>query len=82
MTRKCVHCKRVQTKFKRGGYNHMLVKFLDDEPGIAMHDRSAKVVLYTCNPKETISFAKDIERRLRYLSVCHYTPTSTNTTAC
>ena len=52
--RKCGRYKRVETKFKRGGYYNMLVKFLDDEPGIPMDDRSAKVVTYTCNTKETL----------------------------
>ena len=33
----------------------MLVKYLEDEPGIPMNDRSTKVVAYTCNTKETIS---------------------------
>ena len=32
----------------------MLEKCLNDEPGIPMDDRSAKVVTYTCNTKETI----------------------------
>ena len=52
--RKCGRSKRVETKFKRGGYYNMLVKFLNNEPGIPMDDRSAKVVTYTCNTKETI----------------------------
>ena len=32
----------------------MLVKYLEDKPGISMDDRSTKVVTYTCNTKETI----------------------------
>jgi hypothetical protein len=32
----------------------MIVKFLEDEPGISMDDRGAKVVTYTRNTKESI----------------------------
>ena len=35
--------KRVKIKYKHGGYHNMLVKFLEDEPGISMDDRGAKV---------------------------------------
>ena len=52
--RKSSRSKRVAITFKRGGYYNMLVKFLEDKPGISMDDRSTKVVTYTCNTKETI----------------------------
>ena len=61
--RKSGRSKRVETKFKRGGYYNMLVKFLDDEPGIPMDDRSAKVVTYTCNTKETIPMEFQLPRK-------------------
>ena len=61
--RKCGRSKRVETKFKRGGYYNMLVKFLNDEPGIPMDDRSAKVVTYTCNTKETIPVEFHLPRK-------------------
>ena len=51
MNRKSSRSKRVEIKFKRGGYYNMLENFLDDEPGIPMDDRSAKVVTYTCNTR-------------------------------
>ena len=41
----------------------MLEKFLDDEPGIPMDDRSAKVVTYTCNTKETIPMKFRLPRK-------------------
>ena len=53
--RKCGRSKRVETKFKRGGYYNMLVKFLDD--------RSAKVVTYTCITKETIPVEFHLPRK-------------------
>ena len=52
--RKSSRSKRVAITFKGGGYYNMLMKFLEDEPGISMDDRSTKVVTYTCNTKETI----------------------------
>ena len=67
--RKCGRSKRVETKFKRGGYYNMLVNFLDDEPSIPMDDRRAKVVTYKCNTKETIPvefhFPRKSKRRFR-----------------
>ena len=41
----------------------MLEKFLDDELGIPMDDRSAKVVTYTCNTKETIPMEFQLPRK-------------------
>ena len=61
--RKSSRSKRVEIKFKRGGYYNMLEKFLDDEPGFPMDDRSAKVVTYTCNTKETIPMEFQLPRK-------------------
>ena len=61
--RKSSRSKRVEIKFKRGGYYNMLEKILDDEPGIPMDDRSAKVVTYTCNTKETIPMEFQLPRK-------------------
>jgi hypothetical protein len=55
--------KRVAIIFKHGGYFNMLVKFLEDEPGISMDDRSTKVVTYTCNSKETIPVEFHLPRK-------------------
>ena len=46
----------------------MLEKFLDDEPGIPMDDRSAKVVTYTCNTKETIPMEFQLTRNKRTIN--------------
>jgi len=55
--------KRTTNAFKRGGYYNMLEKFLEDEPGISMDDRSTKVVTYTCNTKETIPVEFNLPRK-------------------
>ena len=41
----------------------MLEKVLDDKPGIPMDDRSAKVVMYTCNTKKTIPMEFQLPRK-------------------
>jgi hypothetical protein len=61
--RKSGRSKRMANAFKRGGYYNMLEKFLEDEPGISMDDRSTKVVTYTCNTKETIPVEFNLSRK-------------------
>ena len=41
----------------------MFDKFSDDEPGNPMDNRSAKVVTYTCNTKETIPMEFQLPRK-------------------
>ena len=55
--------KHGSTKFKRGGYYNMLDKLLENEPGITMNDRNAKVVTYTCNTKESIPVEFNLPRK-------------------
>jgi hypothetical protein len=62
--RKSGRPKRGGIKLKRGRYYNMLEKFLEDEPGIPLNDRNAKVVTYTCNTKESIPVEFYLPRKL------------------
>jgi hypothetical protein len=53
----------VLIEFKRGGYNNMLAKYPEDEPGIPMDAHNAKVVTYTCNTKKSFPVELHLPRK-------------------